>query len=40
VILSGKTDVSASAKKIDPALIFERLWKELGIKKVIRAVLG
>jgi len=27
--------VDASAKKIGPALIFERLWEELGIKKVI-----
>jgi transposase len=35
LILSGKSDVDASAKKIGPALIFERLWEELGIKKVI-----
>ena len=27
LILSGKTDVSASAKKIGPVLIFERLWE-------------
>ena len=26
LILSGKSDVNASAKKIGPALIFERLW--------------
>jgi hypothetical protein len=39
LILSGQTDVSASARKIGPALIFERLWKELGIKKVIRGLL-
>ena len=32
-ILSGKSDVSAYGKKIGPALIFERLWNELGIKK-------
>jgi len=40
LILSGKSDVSASAKKIGPPLIFERLWRELGIKKVIRGLLG
>jgi len=39
-ILSGKSDVSASAKKIGPALIFERLWEGLGIKKVIRGLLS
>ncbi len=38
-ILSGKSDVSASAKKIGPTLIFERLWKELGIKKIIESLL-
>jgi transposase len=31
--------VSASAKKIGPALIFERLWEELGIKKGIKHLL-
>ena len=36
LILSGKSDVSASSKKIGPALVFERLWEELGIKKVIK----
>lgn len=40
LILSGKSDVSASAKKIGPALIFDRLWEELGIKKVIRTLLS
>jgi len=39
LILSGKSDVSASAKKIGPALIFERLWKELRIHKVIKDLL-
>jgi hypothetical protein len=33
--LSGKSDVRADAKKIGPALICERLWKELEIGKVI-----
>lgn len=40
LIISGKSDVSASAKRIGPALIFERLWKELGIKKVIKSLLA
>ena len=39
LILSGKSDVSASSKKIGPALIFERLWEELGAKKVIKDLL-
>ncbi len=39
LVLSGKTPVNASARKIGPALIFERLWKELGIKKVISSLL-
>jgi transposase len=40
LILSGKSDVNASAKRIGPALIFERLWKGLGIKKVIKDLLA
>jgi len=40
LILSGKSDVSTSAKKIGPALIFERLWRELGIQKVIKDLLS
>lgn len=32
MVLSGKSELSASAKKIGPALIFERLWEETGIK--------
>jgi hypothetical protein len=40
LILSGKSDVSGSAKKIGPVLIFERLWKELGIQKVIKNLLS
>jgi transposase len=39
LILSGKSEVSASAKKIGPALVFERLWKELAIGKVIQDLL-
>ena len=40
LILSGKSDVSANSKKIGPALIFQRLWEELGIKKVIKDLLS
>ena len=36
LILSGKSDVHASAKKIGPALIFDRLWKELEIGRIIQ----
>jgi len=39
LILSGRQDVSASARKIGPALVCERLWKELGIDRVIGEVL-
>jgi transposase len=40
LILSGKSDVSASAKRIGPALICERLWEELGIKKVLKQLVA
>jgi len=40
LVLSGKSDVSASAKRIGPALICERLWEELGIKKVIKRLVA
>jgi transposase len=39
LILSGKSDPNTSAKKIGPALIFERLWKELAIERVIGGLL-
>jgi transposase len=39
LILSGKSDVHATAKKIGPALIFDRIWKELGIGKIIGRLL-
>jgi len=35
LIISGKSDVSADAKKIGPALIFERLWRQTGIQAAI-----
>jgi len=31
---------ASAAKKIGPALIFERLWKDLGIGKIIRWLLA
>jgi len=39
LIISGKSEPSAQTKKIGPALIFERLWKELKIKHVIKELL-
>ena len=39
LILSGKSVPQASAKKIGPSLIFERLWKELGIGKILQELL-
>ena len=36
LVLSGKTDVKANSRKIGPAMIFERLWNELGIKQAVR----
>jgi len=40
LILTGKSDVSAEAVKIGPTLIFERLWKETGIRKAIKRLLA
>lgn len=40
LILSDRSDPSAQSKKIGPSLIFERLWEELGIKKVIKRLLS
>jgi transposase len=40
LILSGKKDVSAEAKKIGPTLIFERLWKETGLAHIIGKLLA
>jgi len=40
LILTGKSDVSAEAIKIGPSLIFERLWKETGIRKAIKHLLA
>jgi transposase len=35
----GNADVRAAAKKIGPAIIFERLWQELSIDTIIRRLL-
>ena len=40
LVLSGKADVTAHAVKIGPALIFERLWKELGLPTIIHGLLA
>ena len=39
LVLSGKSEVLANAKKIGPALIFERLWERTGIKHAINKAL-
>jgi transposase len=40
LVLSGKSEVGAEARKIGPAMIFERLWRDLGIGKVLNHVLS
>jgi Transposase DDE domain len=40
LVLSGKSEVAAETRKIGPALIFERLWQELGIAKVLGQLLS
>lgn len=39
LILSRKGEITADSRKIGPALIFDRLWHELGIDKVIKKLL-
>ncbi len=39
LVLSGKSDLLAEARKIGPALVFERLWEELGIGTVLKDLL-
>ena len=39
LVISRKSDVSADARKIGPALIFERLWVQTGIKAAIQKLL-
>ena len=40
LILSGRSGISAKSTKIGPALIFERLWNELGIPKALHGLLS
>jgi transposase len=40
LVLSGKSDLAVETKKIGPSLIFERLWKELGVPTVLQNVLS
>lgn len=35
LVLSGRSEVAADSRKIGPALVFGRLWEELGVKSVI-----
>ena len=39
LVLSGKSELLAEARKIGPALIFERLWEELGVGKGLKDLL-
>lgn len=39
MILTENSDVDAQGKKIGPALIFERLWQQSGIKKALTRLL-
>jgi hypothetical protein len=38
LVLSGKSQVNVTTKKIGPALIFERLWQELGIGSIVSSL--
>ena len=40
LVLSGNKEILADAKKIGPAIIFERLWKRTGIKDAIKKALN
>jgi hypothetical protein len=40
LVLCGNSEVLADAKKIGPALIFERLWERTGIKHAIQKALS
>jgi transposase len=40
LVLSSRSQVNASAKKIGPALIFERLWRELGLSSIISSLVS
>lgn len=38
LVLSGRSQVNATTKKIGPALIFERLWQVLGIGAIVSSL--
>jgi len=40
LVLSAKSQLNASAKKIGPTLIFERLWKEMGIGSIVSSLVS
>lgn len=40
LVLSGKVEVAAQAVKIGPALIYERLWRELGLPAILNDLLA
>ncbi len=40
LILSGRSDITAECTSIGPALIFELLWKDLGISKALQGLLA
>ena len=40
LILSGRSDIIADSTTIGPALVFDRLWKELGIPQVLQGLLS
>ena len=40
LVLSGKSEIGAEAKKIGPALVFERIWEQLGIGKILKSILA
>jgi hypothetical protein len=40
LIISGHSDITADTQKIGPTLIFERLWKETGIKAAVHQMLA
>ena len=40
LVLSGRSEICAETQRIGPALIFERLWSDLGINKAILNVVS
>jgi len=39
LVLSGKDEILANGKAIGPALVFDRLWQELGLPEIMDALL-